>query len=456
MPSDPKTKIRPQQSCFKCRERKVKCDRSIPCHACIIRGIEAECTYLTTPEDREHIGQAEIIDRLRREVAQLRTQLTQGPKPKSKPLSDRNRAPYSRPTGYVKHGSLQESDNVLRGGEEVAGMIGAAGSGVGAGAGIGAGTDFGDASWSGSSSSSTGTRTYSAMTVNSPDSMGSGPSESHAGFSATTAPFGTQIGAGDAISTGTGTGTVFVGASLMDSSCLSNSQAGGIPAFAHGDIPASILMQNIHAQSSADLSSMPVAQVYQHETPHNYTMEDQITTQYAHPDHSPDYLQGNLDPLNSNMATVSDYKQAQTYHQGQEQHPHYSQWEQAHNFAPVQPYAESAYYSSPSSNNAAVHTTMAQDPNPNSNIHHSQQALHIQSSSTHFPLHENHPLSGEPIPSSWKVDGKQELLETLLETIGSCEEVRVAQVVQVVRASATPEEAVSGICQVLGISAVAR
>ncbi|KAJ5106736.1 hypothetical protein N7456_003411 [Penicillium angulare] len=455
MPSDSKTKIRPQQSCLKCRERKVKCDRSIPCHACIIRGLEAECTYLTTPEDREHISQAEIIDRLRREVAQLRTQLTQGPKPKSKPLPGRNRAPYSRPTGYAKHGSLQETDNVLMGAEDVAGVPGVAGAGAGVGAstGAGAGTDFGDASWSASSPSSTGTRTYSAMTVNSPDSMGSGPSESHAGFSATAAPFGAQIGAGDAITTGTGSGTVFVGASLLDNSCLSNSQAGGIPAFAPGDIPTSMLMQTIHAQSSGDLSSMPVAQVYQHERPHNYTMENQMTTQYghAHPDHSPDYLQGDLNPMNSNMATMSDYKQAQTYHQGQEQHPHYSQWEQAHNFAPVQPYTESSYYSSPSSNNAAVHTSMAQDPNI-----HSQQALHIQSSSTHFPIHENHPLSGVPIPTSWKVDGKQELLETLLETIGSCEEVRVAQVVQVVRASATPEEAVSGICQVLGISAGVR
>ena len=55
------------------------------------------------------------------------------------------------------------------------------------------------------------------------------------------------------------------------------------------------------------------------------------------------------------------------------------------------------------------------------------------------------------IPNSWKGQGKQELLETLLETIGSCDEQSVAQVVQVVRTSASPEEAVSGICRVLGI-----
>jgi hypothetical protein len=55
------------------------------------------------------------------------------------------------------------------------------------------------------------------------------------------------------------------------------------------------------------------------------------------------------------------------------------------------------------------------------------------------------------IPNSWKGQGKQELLETLLETIGSCDEQSVAQVVQVIRTSASPEEAVSGICRVLGI-----
>lgn len=94
MPPDPKTKIRPQQSCLKCRERKVKvrfascgrlyivpnisqCDRSIPCHACVIRGLAAECTYTATAEDRAHISQADVIERLRCEVSQLRGRLNQ-------------------------------------------------------------------------------------------------------------------------------------------------------------------------------------------------------------------------------------------------------------------------------------------------------------------------------------------------------------------------------------------
>lgn len=65
-------------------------------------------------------------------------------------------------------------------------------------------------------------------------------------------------------------------------------------------------------------------------------------------------------------------------------------------------------------------------------------------SSTETPAHNT--------SDSWKGENKQELLETLLETIGSCDESRVAQVIQVVRMSATPEETVSGICQVLGIA----
>jgi hypothetical protein len=55
------------------------------------------------------------------------------------------------------------------------------------------------------------------------------------------------------------------------------------------------------------------------------------------------------------------------------------------------------------------------------------------------------------MPSSWKGEGKQELLEILLETIATCDEQRLPQVIQVLRASPSPEEAVSGVCQVLGI-----
>lgn len=55
------------------------------------------------------------------------------------------------------------------------------------------------------------------------------------------------------------------------------------------------------------------------------------------------------------------------------------------------------------------------------------------------------------MPSSWEVEGKQELLEILLETIASCDEQSLPQVIQVMRMSPSPEEAVSGVCRVLGI-----
>lgn len=55
------------------------------------------------------------------------------------------------------------------------------------------------------------------------------------------------------------------------------------------------------------------------------------------------------------------------------------------------------------------------------------------------------------MPSSWQVEGKRELLEILLETIASCDEQSLPQVLQVMRTSPSPEEAVSGVCRVLGI-----
>lgn len=55
------------------------------------------------------------------------------------------------------------------------------------------------------------------------------------------------------------------------------------------------------------------------------------------------------------------------------------------------------------------------------------------------------------MPSSWKGEGKKELLEILLETISSCDEEHLPQVIHVLRTSPSPEEAVSGVCRVLGL-----
>ncbi|KAJ5746307.1 transcriptional regulator family: Fungal Specific TF [Penicillium odoratum] len=419
-----KTKIRPQQSCLRCRERKVKCDRSIPCHACIIRGIEAECTYLTTPEDREHIGQAEIIERLRREVAQLRTQLSQGPRPRSRPRElsaervGREHDRIVRSSGYAGLGKGMVSD--------VGGVIGYASAG-------GAGTEMTEGSWDGSSPSSSA-MTHS-LSVNSPDSTGSGTA-SHTQSIYQGSTFGTNT---EDITTTTG--TAFIGASkfffsfmietfqvpqvgslfaivcadggidFVEDTNLAHCQ-GGIPAFAPGELPASISMQNLQPVGIA-------SQMYQGDGPH-----------YAEDWGNAPYMQDYASYIPEVPAPhTNPVYEPQLY-----QHP---QWGHGHQFMPAHQYPDS--YSHSSSIGAF---TANQDPLNVSQPLQSPQFL------THESLSQHPSIS---IPNSWTGKGKKELLETILETIGSCDEERVDQVVQVVRASATPEEAVSGICHVLGI-----
>ncbi|KAJ6102285.1 hypothetical protein N7486_004712 [Penicillium sp. IBT 16267x] len=415
MPPDSRTKIRPQQSCLRCRERKVKCDRSIPCHACIIRGIESECTYLTTAEDRKHISQAEVIDRLRREVAQLRTQLSQGPRPRPHPRAlsaergkSRDRTPYVRQSGYATSGKGSGSGS---GSDGVGGAVGYAVAG--AGAGISAGADMREGSWDGSSPSSS-IMTHS-MSINSPDSTGSGT----ASQTQSVHP-GSTIGTNIAEDMTTTTSAAFIGATHCQ---------GGLSAFAPGEIPASIPMQNIQPQASV-IPGMPASQMYRGGSP--YAVENWGNAPYRQ-----DYAPRKVPAPAPHTSTFGVYE-PQSYHQ------HNPQWGQGHQFAPVHPHPDSVYSSS--SIGAFAHANT--DP---LNVHSSQQPSPSLNSQK-FPSPESlsqHPLFA--MPSSWTGKGKQELLETLLETIGSCDEAQVAQVVQVIRTSATPEEAVSGICQVLGI-----
>lgn len=116
------------------------------------------------------------------------------------------------------------------------------------------------------------------------------------------------------------------------------------------------------------------------------------------------------------------------------------------------PYSDSSYSTSINAF-ANPHTHPHPTPSPNPPLQIPPPPIISQSQNQPDPpQRELTPNLIGSIPDSWKAEGKQELLETLLQTISSCDEKSVAQVVGVVRASATPEAAVSGICQVLGIS----
>ncbi|KAJ5587099.1 transcriptional regulator family: Fungal Specific TF [Penicillium hispanicum] len=431
---DLKTKIRPQQSCLKCRERKVKCDRSIPCHACIIRGLEAECTYLTTAEDRAHISQAEIIDRLRREVAQLRGQLAQGPR-KPSPIRSRSR----NPAFYARAG---------------AGLGSGPGPGPGSGnvvratsAGAGAAEITADGSWASSSSPSSSTTTMTnSMTVTSPESTGSecsAPAQSYSSQEAYSTSKGgnaTQIAEVDVSPP-----AVFGSNPIDDTATASFCHTGGIDTFAPGETPASISMHGLPSYSMpAPDGTLGVPQM------HTYTGDDPNIFAFDDGGSAHSYAAG--DSANFSSLYFDEHSNA-----NEKPQPYSPAWGQGHDAVghqfPARMFPNPSYYSSPSVlgtfTNAGSYANL-QISNPEPIPEGSLDQVANVSQET-FPLKPT-----DSISSSWKGEGKQELLETLLETIGSCDEERVAQVVQVVRASATPEEAVSGICQVLGIGGDGR
>lgn len=151
-------------------------------------------------------------------------------------------------------------------------------------------------------------------------------------------------------------------------------------------------------------------------------------------------------PIHDNYTKL--YEQRYPSTEGDERsHTYHGQWRadaSGNRFPPVHQYPESSYYPS----------TVGAYTNSDPSSHHPlYQPAPIAQAAPPNAFHQE-TFTENPantIPSSWKGKGKQELLETLLETIGGCDEDRVAQVIQVVRMSATPEEAVAGICQVLGI-----
>lgn len=73
-------KQQPQQprqllSCTKCRERKVKCDRTKPCSACCARGAPKECHFVAEGGDYVPIQQSYELRKLRAENLRLKERL---------------------------------------------------------------------------------------------------------------------------------------------------------------------------------------------------------------------------------------------------------------------------------------------------------------------------------------------------------------------------------------------
>ncbi|CAI6334910.1 unnamed protein product [Periconia digitata] len=62
-------------SCTKCRERKVKCDRTKPCSACCARGAPKECHFVAEGGDYTPIQQSYELRKLRAENLRLKEQL---------------------------------------------------------------------------------------------------------------------------------------------------------------------------------------------------------------------------------------------------------------------------------------------------------------------------------------------------------------------------------------------
>jgi hypothetical protein len=252
----------------------------------------------------------------------------------------------------------------------------------------------------------------------------------------------------------------------LNDDTLPQFHAGSMPAFAP-KIPGSgpmqgLSSQHMHPAPDEGLTGLPPMHMYgKQDSPRcdggpAHTHAQTHMASYHHGGYT-------QDTYDYSMHTMAKHESSQTYSQP---------WSQGHSFPqtqthmPSQPqpplqvqsphYPDSTYYpSSIHTNNfapAPTDSTIYPHPHPHSYHTTSQTQQQTQTySPPHHPTdYQTHAINS--IPDSWKGPDKQALLETLLETITSCDEERVAQVVAVVRTSETPEEAVSGICRVLGIS----
>ncbi|KAJ5782595.1 hypothetical protein N7457_004369 [Penicillium paradoxum] len=460
MPSDSKTKIRPQQSCLRCRERKVKCDRSIPCHACIIRGLEAECTYSTTPEDRAHISQSEIINQLRREVAQLRGRLDQPPRE----LSCNKRASSDQASGKSKN-RRQHAPVGYSYGNHTHGH----GSGyvINAGAGSAGGTpDAGEGSWRGSSPSSSTTMTNSAI-VTSPDSTGSENGARPSSISSLSASASVSTSASAyPIATGYAPRIADLdGSAVIDpfafgnDSRMSNCYTGDM-SFAPGDMAGTVPVQ-MHGFPAHRRYAQDAIIGVQHPPLYGadhgeYLLGGRKASPYLQNTHYHTPVPTSTITHDGEKFPISnEYDSRRAYHPwGMDTYgnPNSSPNQLPH----MHPYQAQAHYSTINSSNTDIATANT-NINVNIDAHLSLPTptpVASDTSSHPSPSSQDRPSPRTIMNSmsrSWKVEGKQEMLEILLETIGSCDEKHLPQVIHVLRMSASPEEAVSGVCRVLGI-----
>lgn len=471
MPPESKTKIRPQQSCLRCRERKVKCDRSIPCHACIIRGLEAECTYLTTAEDRAHISQSEIINQLRREVAQLRGRLNQGTRESSYSESQsQSQRQRSRPdqTGGPFPGNGQSWTQYTPTNTGYSYDTHGHGNGSGYATGAGAGSasargtpDTGEGSWRGSSPSSSITTMTNSVTVTSPDSTGSengtGPmSTSSRSASASAYPIATGYAPQVAELDGSTTVDLLAFGNTVEDATMSGYYTGGIT-FAPGDMPGTIPVpmqglpvHGLHAQN---------AMLGMHHPPLYGANSDEYMLDggkaLQHTGYPAPIPTSTVTHCGEEYSISNEDDRSHAYHQwGQDaygnlnpspkQFPHTHTYQNPSHYSTINPFTNTAATTNTNINIYTDAPFSIPTPIPVA----SDTSSHASPSSQDRPSPTTIMNS---MPSSWKVEGKQEMLEILLETIASCDEQSLPQVIQVMRTSPSPEEAVSGVCWVLGI-----
>ncbi|KAF1846327.1 uncharacterized protein K460DRAFT_356017 [Cucurbitaria berberidis CBS 394.84] len=108
-----KRKQHPQQprqllSCTKCRERKVKCDRTKPCSACCARGAPKECHFVAEGGDYAPIQQSYELRKLRAENLRLKERL----RASQIPIEDDDSDPAATPES--QHGERSASSKKRR------------------------------------------------------------------------------------------------------------------------------------------------------------------------------------------------------------------------------------------------------------------------------------------------------------------------------------------------------